>query len=113
MVYHHAMKLSLRILYGLLILSLLILALKPVLLPSSSELNTAHYTLQYDCQNRLATAVSCASTACCIPGEDQMNTLLAYSGPLIFLVYFTLAALATCAPLKRLLRPPIHTAWSF
>ncbi|KTC99450.1 hypothetical protein [Legionella erythra] len=102
------MKLLLRVLHGLLILSLLMLVLKPVLLPSASELNTAHYTLQYDCQNRLATTVSCASTAYCMPGEDRMNPLLAYFGQLISLVYFTLPALATCAPIKRLLRPPIQ-----
>ncbi|QRN03259.1 hypothetical protein GH742_04905 [Legionella sp. MW5194] len=106
------MKLSVRVLHGMLVLSLLILALKPVLLPSASELNTAHYTFQYDCQNRLSTAMSCASTAYWLLSEDESSPFFSLCGFLIALIYFTLAAWATSAPVKRLLRPPIHPSWS-
>ncbi|PUT40728.1 hypothetical protein DIZ81_05535 [Legionella taurinensis] len=96
----------------MLVLSLLILALKPVLLPSAAEQTTAHYTFQYDCQNRLSTAMSCASTAYCLLSENQAGGLFTPFGLLISLVYFTLAVWAASAPIKRLLRPPIRPSWS-
>ncbi|KTD47206.1 hypothetical protein Lrub_2128 [Legionella rubrilucens] len=106
------MKLSLRILHGMLVLSLLILALKPMLLPSAAEPNTTHYTFQYDCQSRLVTAMSCASTAYCLLSEDPAGSIFSHLGLLISLVCFMVATWATAAPFKRLLRPPIRPSWS-